>query len=257
METLLRRLRHDIKDYMQQVTAAALLVDALTKEQSTKDTMQLLLQRSRKADEDFTALFGEMIPMKTPSLKIMVVEDEQLDRQFLTQTLENQGHKVIAVAETGPEMVKKFTQEIQMIVFDIHLPGYDGLCALKKINDAGHVIPAVAVTGDKEFETVDRAMDSHVLSYVIKPIFHPLQLISAVNVAYARHREYRAVCDEKESLETNLDRKRSVDRAKTVLMKRYRWGEDQAFRAIQKYSMDQRVPMIEVARMVIEGGNVI
>src|SRR5205809_2685076 len=99
-----------------------------------------------------------------PALRIVIVEDDPVTRQFLRTVIEKQlGHEVIAEAATGTDMVRVVLQsEPDVVVFDIHLPHQDGLSALAQIYQE-RVVAAVAITADPDSELVRRAMEEHVL----------------------------------------------------------------------------------------------
>src|SRR5262245_51933374 len=191
--------------------------------------------------------------MKVPPLKVVVVEDNADVADFLKHVLEENGHTVIGTAATGPEMVKTvLTKEPDIVVFDIHLPGMDGLDALKQISREV-VVPAVAVTGDRV--QVERALEDNILGYLLKPVT-PEQLMVAVQVAWARFQEYKTLRDENQNLQETLKARKLIEQAKGILMRRYRWSEKEAFRKLQKTAMDYRTTMARLARDVLDGKNV-
>ena len=67
----------------------------------------------------------------------------------------------------------------------------------------------------------------------------------------SRHREFLAISDEVADLKDQLETRKAVERAKGLLMSRLGLDEPEAFRRIQKLSMDRRKPMREVAEAII------
>src|SRR5579872_4417203 len=128
-------------------------------------------------------------PAATP-LKIVVVEDDPTVRLFLKETLENLGHQVIGEAATGTDMVRVVLEsEPDVVVFDIHLPRLNGLDALRQIYQE-RVVAAVAITADRDQELVRRALEEHVLAYLVKPIAAH-QLWPALLIGWARFEALR------------------------------------------------------------------
>jgi response regulator NasT len=135
----------------------------------------------------------------TPRLKIVLVEDDATVRQFIKEALEKSGHEIVGEAATGTEMVRTvLAREPDLVVFDIHLPRRDGLEALRQIHQE-RVVAAVAITGDRDQELVRRALEEHVLAYLVKPV-EADQLAPALLVAWARFEEMRHLADENETL---------------------------------------------------------
>jgi response regulator NasT len=188
-----------------------------------------------------------------PSLKIVVVEDDNTVRQFLKDVLENQlHHQVIGEAATGTDMVRTaLALEPDLIVFDIHLPRMNGLDALRQIYQE-RIIAAVAITADRDQELVRRALEEHVLAFLVKPV-EAHQLGPAILIAWAQFDELRELSAENASLRQTLQNRKIIERAKGVLMKRYRWSEAEAFRRLQKGAMNRRTSMIQLAQAVLNG----
>src|SRR6266849_10849109 len=186
-------------------------------------------------------------------LKIVVVEDDPNMRLFVKDALENQfGHQVVGEAATGTDMVRTvLAQEPEVVVFDIHLPHMDGLEALRQIYQT-RIVAAVAITADRDQALVTRAMEEHVLAYLVKPI-EAHQLGPAIQVAWARFEELSSLTAENASLRQTLHSRKIIERAKGVLMKRYRWSEADAFRKLQRGAMNRRIPMVDLAQAILNG----
>jgi len=190
-----------------------------------------------------------------PILKVVLVEDDSTMREFLRQTLEKLGHEVVGEASTGTDMVRTvLALEPDVVVFDIHLPHMDGLQALATIYQE-RIVAAVAITADRDQELVRRALEEHVLAYLVKPV-EEYQLAPALLVAYARFQELRDLSTENASLQQNLQNRKLIERAKGVLMKRHRWSEADAFRRLQRGAMNRRMSMIDLAQMILNGQQV-
>jgi response regulator NasT len=195
----------------------------------------------------------ESQPAVLPKLKIVIVEDDPTVRMFLKDALENQlGHEVVGEASTGPNMVREvLAREPDVVVFDIHLPHMNGLDALRQIYQT-RIVAAVAITADRDKSLVRRALEEHVLAYLVKPV-EAHQLGPALMVAWARFEEMRGLTAENNTLRQTLQNRKILERAKGVLMKRYRWSEADAFRRLQRTAMNRRVPMVELAQAILNG----
>jgi response regulator NasT len=188
-----------------------------------------------------------------PRLKTVVVEDDPAIRLFLKDGLEKQlGHEVVGEAATGTNMVRTVLEiEPDVVVFDIHLPHLNGLDALRQIYQT-RVVAAVAITADRDKALVKRALEEHVLAYLVKPIEID-QLEPALQIAWARFEEMRGLSTENANLRQTLQNRKLVERAKGVLMKRHRWSEADAFRRLQRTAMNQRVAMSDLAQAILNG----
>jgi two-component system, response regulator PdtaR len=188
----------------------------------------------------------------TAALNLVIVEDDPVVRQFLKDTVEQLGHQVTGEAATGADMVRiVLSVEPDIVLFDIHLPGLNGLDALRQIYQE-RVFAAVAITADRDQDLVRRALEEHVLAYLVKPI-EAHQIGPALMVAKARFEEWRGLQAENENLRKTLENRKTIERAKGVLMKRHRWSEAEAFRRLQRAAMNRRTTMVDLAQSVLNG----
>src|SRR5437870_5821270 len=97
----------------------------------------------------------EHVKNNLQKLKLVVVDDDATTRLFLKESLEGQlGHTVVGEAASGTEMVRTVLQlEPDVVIFDIHLPGLDGLAALRQVYET-RVVAAVAITADQDHNLV-------------------------------------------------------------------------------------------------------
>jgi response regulator NasT len=195
----------------------------------------------------------ERVANGLPPLKVVVVEDDPTVRLFLKETLEKTlGHQVVGEAATGTDMVRTVLEmEPDVVVFDIHLPRLNGLDALRQIYQE-RVVAAVAITADRDQDLVRRALEEHVLAYLVKPV-EAHQLGPALRVARAQFEDLRELTEENASLRQTLQNRKIIERAKGVLMKRHRWTEAEAFRRLQRGAMNRRTTMVELAQDVLNG----
>lgn len=183
--------------------------------------------------------------------RVLVAEDEPLIRLDIVETLNDAGYEVVGEAGDGDEAVKLALElEPDLVVMDVKMPKMDGITAaeeiLKELSCA-----VVMLTAFSQTELVERASEAGAMAYVVKP-FGPADLIPAVEIALSRHSQIEALEDEIGDLADSLETRKRVDRAKGLLMEKMDMTEPEAFRWIQKTSMDRRLSMREVADAVID-----
>ncbi|WP_297554595.1 response regulator [uncultured Actinomyces sp.] len=185
------------------------------------------------------------------SRRVVVAEDEALIRLDIVETLKGAGYDVVAEVDNGEDAVEKALElEPDLCVFDVKMPKMDGITAaeriLKELSCA-----VVMLTAFSQTELVERARDAGAMAYVVKP-FSPTDLLPAVEIAVSRQAEILAMEDEIADLTERFETRKVVDRAKGLLMERMGMTEPEAFRWIQKTSMDRRLSMREVADAVVD-----
>jgi len=182
--------------------------------------------------------------------RVVVAEDEAIIRLDIVETLKESGFDVVGQAGDGAEAVR-LTLELKpdLVLMDIKMPGTDGLQAAEVL--AEHNVPVVLLTAFSSPELVERASAAGVFSYVVKP-FNPSNLIPALRIALSLHERMTSAANEVDEITEKLETRKLVDRAKGLLTEKMKLNEPEAFRWIQKASMDRRLSMKQVAQTVIE-----
>jgi response regulator NasT len=181
---------------------------------------------------------------------VLVAEDESLIRMDIVETLIDFGFDVIAEAADGLEAVELAkSKKPDIIVMDIKMPNLDGISAAEQIQPLR--IPIVLLTAFSQKELVERASEAGAMAYVVKP-FTPNDLLPAIEIAWSRHQQLTALEAEIQDLNERFETRKLVDRAKGLLNEKMNLTEPEAFRWIQKASMDRRLTMHEVAVTIID-----
>jgi AmiR/NasT family two-component response regulator len=181
---------------------------------------------------------------------VIVAEDEAIIRLDIVETLKESGFDVIGQAGDGAEAVRLALElKPQLVLMDIKMPGTDGLQAAEILKE--HKVPVVLLTAFSSPELVEQASEAGVFSYVVKP-FNPHNLIPALRIALSLHERMSSVENEVDEMNEKLETRKLVDRAKGLLTEKMKLNEPEAFRWIQKASMDRRLSMKQVAQTVIE-----
>ena len=191
----------------------------------------------------------KVIPMEQ-ALKVVVAEDEGLIRMDVVATLQEAGYEVVGEGADGEEAIRLATElEPDLVVMDIKMPKLDGISAAEKIAELK--IPVVLLTAFSQADLVTRAAEAGAMAYVTKP-FKPSDLLPAIQIALSRHEELISLENEIADLNDRLETRKLMDRAKGLLQTKMKLSEPEAFRWIQKASMDRRLTMSQVAKAVIE-----
>jgi response regulator NasT len=183
-------------------------------------------------------------------LRVVVAEDEGLIRMDVVASLEEAGLVVVGQASDGEEAIALATElEPDLVVMDVKMPKLDGISAAEKISELK--IPVVLLTAFSDAELVSRAAQAGAMAYVTKP-FKPTDLLPAIQIAISRHEELTSLESEIADLSERLETRKLMDRAKGLLQSKMKLSEPDAFRWIQKASMDRRLTMAQVAKAVID-----
>ena len=182
--------------------------------------------------------------------RILIAEDETIIRLDLRAVLESAGFEVCGEARDGEEAVElAWTRQPDLAVLDVKMPRLDGIEAAKRILD-DRPIPIVIVTAYGEQELVARAVEAGVFGYLVKP-FRETDLLPAIETARARYEELAALREEAESLAEALAARKSIERAKGLLMQKEGLSEGDAFARLRSASQVSGRPLKVVAEAVV------
>ncbi len=182
--------------------------------------------------------------------RVVIADDESIVRMDLKEMLTTLNYLVVGEVGDGQSAVN-LARELKpdVVLMDIKMPDMDGIEAAKILTEE-QIAPVVLLTAYSQKDLVDRAKEAGVVGYLVKP-FREADLLPAIEVALARFSEFKQMNQEVHDLQDALETRKVVDRAKGILMDAQGLEEQEAFRRIQKMSMNTRKPMKEVAEAII------
>jgi len=182
-------------------------------------------------------------------LEILIADDESIIRLGLKQILEEAGHTVSA-AENGVAAVRLAEAHTpDLVILDIKMPEMDGFEAARAILDRTQV-PIIFLTAYGEQELVERAVRLSVMGYLVKPI-KEAELLAMIQVAARRFEEHTRTAQAADELQDELASRRTIDRAKGLLMQRDGISELEAYHRLQQRARTERRTLLEAAEQEI------
>jgi DNA-binding response OmpR family regulator len=127
-------------------------------------------------------------------MKILVVEDETAIADFVQRGLEAEGYSV-ACAVDGPEGERQaLSENVDLVVLDLMLPGRDGLSVLDSIRTEKPTLPVIVLTARDAVEDKVAGLDGGATDYVTKPFsFDELTARIRAHLRDPSHREATVV----------------------------------------------------------------
>lgn len=184
------------------------------------------------------------------ALKIVIADNESVIRMDVREMLEEAGHEVVGEAVSGKKAVELARRlKPDLCILDIKMPEMDGIAAARIITDE-KIAPVLLLTAFSQSDMVKRATDAGVLAYLVKPV-QENNLFPAIEVAISRYQEMHELENELFKVKDTLAMRKTLDRAKGILMDAHGLTESEAFKRIQQYSMAKRKTIKEVAEAII------
>ena len=186
------------------------------------------------------------------SLRILLANEREEDLRRLGDVLDALGHEVtpfaVSVAE-AVELIAREDPDLAFVVFD----GDDdhGLALLSETVEYASGPVLVTIREAERRETLARAADMGIAGYVDS--WEPDDVQAAIEVALRRHREEQRLTEKVSQLESALERRAVIERAKGILMERHGIGERAAFERLRDHARAGGRRVVEVAAAVLEG----
>jgi response regulator NasT len=183
-------------------------------------------------------------------LRIAVADDEPDMQEYFEKMLPRMGFEVVSVAANGRELVEHARQlRPDLVITDIRMPQMDGIEAATQIN-RDLAIPVILVSAYHDASLIERAENDHIMAYLVKPI-KQADLEPAIALAMRRFQQIQSAQQEVADLRQALEDRKTIERAKGVLMKRAGLDEPASYQRLQKLSSDRNQKLIDVARSLV------
>ena len=187
-------------------------------------------------------------------MRVLIVDDESLIRMDLRDIIESCGHEVVAEGTNGVEalaLCKKHKPDI--ILMDVKMPELVGFEAARQIG-FHHEAPVVLLTSYSQQDLIDKARDSGVYGYLIKPVREE-QLVPTLEMALGRYKSDAQLREKMAELEQSLEDRKIIQKGTGILMELYSISEVEAYNRIRTLSMNKQISIIETCNLIIKQSN--
>lgn len=190
-------------------------------------------------------------------MRILIAEDDPVIGMGLSRRVAGLGHEPLGPVGDGTQAIEAArTQEPDLYLFDIDMPGVDGLQAAAQLAGEGLRRPVVVITGVEDPDLLERSIDTGVSAYLTKPI-DERELEAAIRLAFARHSEFLAMEAEVSQARQALRDRKLIEQAKGTLIEALGISEPEAFKRIQRAARSRNLKLVEMAREVLEQADLI
>ena len=181
---------------------------------------------------------------------VLICDDEQIIRMSLKNKLKQLGFDEILECGDGVKAVELAMSQIPDIaILDVAMPLLDGISAAREIRKKLK-IPIILLTACYDPDTVKRARENGIAAFLTKPL-REQDLWPAIELAFAHAEEIENLKEQVEDLKETLETRKVIEKAKGVLMRKEGLSEPEAFRKMQKLSMDKRKSMRQIAEAIL------
>jgi response regulator NasT len=186
------------------------------------------------------------------SVRILIAEDDTELRGTLVRSLSSIGHVVVGEVSTMGDAIDRARElSPDVLLLDAHLGPTKMLEAAKTLAQDTPGVAVIYLCGEPTFPLEGDVAGTTAIS--VLPSSCPAALLdSSIRLAAQRTRELRSAREEVVLVRQQLENRKAIERAKGILMRRTGLSEQEAYRILQRTSQDRSVPMVDVAREVLE-----
>ncbi len=186
--------------------------------------------------------------------RVVMVDNDPAWRKNIKATLAKMGYYVVGEAEDGLGGLKLVrTRQPDLLIIEAFLPGMDGLEVARIVHE-DKLAPVVLTASSHQQDLIEKAKVARVFAFLVKPI-EESSLIPAVELALANYQEIVRLENQLKELKETLETRKLIEKAKGILMETMGLSETEAFKRIQRQSMNKRISMRAVAEAIILAHN--
>jgi response regulator NasT len=183
-------------------------------------------------------------------LKILLAHGTEDARTVLREALIKLRYHDVHACSSGRELIRLVDEhQPDLIITGIDLPDLDGVAALIEISGR-HKIPAIVVTQQHSLELVQRALEDHVMAYLLEPV-NVEEILPTIYLVLRRFEQFQELQQENESLKQALADRKIIERAKGALMKQAGIDEENAYKRLRRMATDNRIRMADAAEQIL------
>jgi AmiR/NasT family two-component response regulator len=185
------------------------------------------------------------------ALKVLLADEDEGALRVAAALVRDLGHEVAELAigvQEAAEVIARDDPDVSMVV--LYRDDGHALELIEEISEFARG-PVIALLGKEDPEFVGEAAARGIDAYAREGRAESIQ--SAIEVALRRHEEKRKLVEQVQRLESALERRAQIERAKGILMERHNISERDAFERLREHARSRNRTVVDVAASVTEG----
>jgi len=188
--------------------------------------------------------------------RVLIVTNRNERAALIEQALTSTRHAVVARIAPDDDFSAYLEQaRPEALVFDLEAPTPDVLRRLERLLQQAP-LPVVVFADRSDRESIQTAVKAGVGAFVVDG-FRPSRVLPVLEAACARFREFQSLRRERDAAILQLAERKTVERAKGILMRRRQLAEDEAYTALRKMAMDKNKRLVEVADSIVTAEDIL
>ena len=189
-------------------------------------------------------------------LRVLLVDDSDERRASIAASLAEVGCDAIGFVCSQEDVLTRVQQSNpDVVIIDLESPGRDTLDSLQTVQSIAPR-PIVMFTQDDDGATIARATRAGVSAYVVDGISKK-RVRPILDAAIERFQQFRGLADELEKTRAQLEERKLVDKAKSILMKQRGMSEDEAYKALRSLAMNSNKRIADIADSIVDAAKLL
>lgn len=182
--------------------------------------------------------------------RLIIADGQKLSKESLKKTLMEKGLDIVGEASTGKEVIElNLDLKPDLIFMDINMQDLNGNDTAREIS-LTNPTPIILSTEENDTGVMESAKIKGIMLCLVKPP-NEKELVPNIEIAITRFDEHKEALKDNADLKAQLQARKHIEKAKGILMEKYNISEPDAFRKIQKASMDRHRSMLEISESII------
>lgn len=188
--------------------------------------------------------------MSEKALNILVIDEDPARAALLEEALVEDGYTHVVTIQSTSNLHQRIAALApDMVIIDLQNPDRDTLEGMFQVTRSVKK-PIAMFVDQSDGETIKRAVEAGVSAYVVDGLKRD-RVTAIVDVAVSRFESFRKLTEERDAARTALADRKTIDRAKGLLMEHRSISEGEAYSLMRNAAMQQSRKMAEIASSII------
>ena len=184
------------------------------------------------------------------SLKIVIVDENPIRAAILEDGLREAGHvQVVRIDEMADLLARIYAIDPDVILIDLENPSRDVLEQMFQVSRAVKR-PVAMFVDQSDAASIEAAVDAGVSAYIVDGLKQG-RVKDILELCISRFNAVARLQDELDRAKSALEERKTIDRAKGILMQAKGLSEEQAYALLRKTAMNEKRKIADVAQVVI------
>ena len=191
-----------------------------------------------------------MVDVQRGALSIAIIDENPVRAAILEDGLREAGHLSIArISEMTDLLARIYALDPDVIVISLENPSRDVLEQMFQVSRAVRR-PVAMFVDQADSASIQAAVDAGVSTYVVDGL-RKERIRPILDVTISRFEAFARLQDELAAAKEALEDRKTIDRAKGILMKSRRLSEQEAYTLLRKTAMNQKRKLADIAQSVV------